>query len=185
MLGQYDEEVCELPIQETYDSLAEMYSMLCEDDMWSGLLQRKARFPESSTAIAYEQQGLFEQAQKAYETAMVKAREQYNNGKSDPRMLSEYSLWEKHWIRSAKELGQWDILMEFGKSKGQQNPYIVLESAWRIPDWTVMKEALSQVFVCSNICLPITSVAIVYFSVLFVKGLCTIVIQHYGNPTPS
>ena len=143
--GLYDEEVSELPVQETFDSLAEMYSMLSEDDMWSGLMQRKARFPETYTAIAYEQQGLFEQAQKAFETAMAKAREQYNNGKSDPRMLSEYALWEQHWLRAAKELGQWDILMEFGKSKGQQNPTIVLESAWRIPDWTAMKEALTQV----------------------------------------
>ena len=135
----------ELPIQETFDSLAESYSMLCEDDMWAGLLQRRARFPETHTAIAYEQQGLYEQAQKAYESAMAKAREQYNNGKSDPRMLSEYRLWEDHWVKAAKELGQWDILMEFGKSKGQQNPYIVLESAWRIPDWPAMKEALTQV----------------------------------------
>ena len=141
----YDEEVSELPIQETFDSLAEMYSMLSEDDMWAGLWQRKARLPETSTAIAYEQQGLYEQAQKAYEAAMAKAREQYSSGKSDPRMLSEYRMWEEHWVKAAKELGQWDILMEFGKSKGQQNPYIVLESAWRIPDWAVMKEALTQV----------------------------------------
>eukprot|EP00794_Sanderia_malayensis_P003407 gene3407-3897_t len=112
--------------------------------MWAGLWQRKARVNETNTAIAYEQQGLYEQAQKAYEAAMAKAREQYNNGKSDPRMLSEYHLWEDHWVKSAKELGQWDILMEFGKSKGQQNPYIVLESAWRIPDWSAMKEALTQ-----------------------------------------
>ena len=143
--GQYDDEVTELPVQETFDSLAEMYSMLCEDDMWAGLWNRKSRFPETCTAIAYEQQGLFEQAQKAYETAMAKAREQFNNCKSNPKMLSEYSMWEEHWLRAAKELGQWDILMEFGKSKGQQNPYIVLESAWRIPDWAAMKEALTQV----------------------------------------
>ena len=135
----------ELPIQETFDSLVDMYSMLCEDDMWAGMWNRKSRFPETCTALAYEQQGLFEQAQKAYETAMAKAREQFSNGKSYPKMLSEYSLWEEHWIRAAKELGQWDILMEFGKSKGQQNPYIVLESSWRIPDWTAMKEALTQV----------------------------------------
>ena len=146
----YEDEVTELPIQETFDSLTEIYSMIGEDDMWAGLWQRKCRFSETACAIAYEQQGLFEQAQNSYELAMSKAREQYSNGKSDPRMVSEYQLWEDHWVRAAKELGQWDILMEYGRSKSQQNPFIVLESAWRIPDWTAMKEALAQVGINSS-----------------------------------
>lgn len=77
---------------------------------------------------------------------MSKARDQSNNGRLDPRLLSEYQLWEERWVRCAKELGQWDILIEFGKTKAQSNPFIILESAWRIPDWQVMKEALTQVY---------------------------------------
>lgn len=141
----YDDEVSELPIQETFDSLAEMYEQLSEDDMAAGLWQRKARFQETITALSYEQQGLFELAQTSYEGAMTKARDHSNSGKLDPRLLSEYQLWEDRWMRCAKELGQWDILIEFGKTKAQSNPFIILESAWRIPDWQVMKESLTQV----------------------------------------
>jgi len=143
--GTYDDEVTELPIQETFDALADMYELLNEDDLLSGLWQRKCRFPETPTAIAYEQQGLFEQAQTSYEAAMAKAKDQCNSGRLDPRLLSEYQLWEDRWVRCAKELGQWDILMEFGKSKAASNPFVILESAWRIPDWQAMKEALTQV----------------------------------------
>lgn len=144
--GLYDDEVSELPIQETFDSLAEMYEYLSEDDMAAGLWQRKARFQETITALSYEQQGLFELSQTSYEAAMTKARDQSSSGRLDPRLLAEYQLWEDRWIRCAKELGQWDILIEFGESKAQSNPFIILESAWRIPDWQVMKEALTQVY---------------------------------------
>ena len=135
----------ELPIQETFDALAHIYELLSEDDMAAGLWQKKSRFQETMTALSYEQQGLFELAQQSYEAAMAKAKEQSNSGRLDPRLHSEYQLWEEHWVRCAKELGQWDILIEFGKTKAQSNPFIVLESAWRIPDWQVMKEALTQV----------------------------------------
>ena len=55
---------------------------------------------------------------------------------------------EFFFFRCSKELGQWDLLMEFGKSKGHSNPFLVLESAWRVPDWQPMKEALAQVRMC-------------------------------------
>ena len=53
--------------QETLDSLSEIYERLQEEDMWAGLWQKRCKFPETSTAIAYEQQGFYEQAQSAYE----------------------------------------------------------------------------------------------------------------------
>ena len=53
--------------QETLDSLAEIYERLQEEDMWAGLWQKRCKFPETSTAIAYEQQGFYEQAQAVYE----------------------------------------------------------------------------------------------------------------------
>lgn len=145
VIGLYDDEVSEIPIQETFDSLAEMYELLSEDDMSAGLWLRKSKFQETITALSYEQQGLFELAQTSYEGAMAKARDQNNSGRLDPRLLSEYQLWENRWVRCAKELGQWDVLIEFGKTKAQSNQFIVLESSWRIPDWQVMKEALTQV----------------------------------------
>lgn len=53
--------------QETLDALAEMYSQLNEEDMWGGLWQQRCRYPETATAIAYETQGFYEQAQSTYE----------------------------------------------------------------------------------------------------------------------
>ncbi len=49
------------------DSLSELYSSLSEEDMWSGLWTERARFPDTTQAIMYESQGLFEQAQETYE----------------------------------------------------------------------------------------------------------------------
>ena len=42
-------------------------------------------------------------------------------------------------------MNQWDVLLEFANNKGYSNPYLVLESAWRVPNWALMKDALSQV----------------------------------------
>lgn len=50
--------------QEILDSLAELYSLLQEEDMWAGLWQKRCKFPETATAIAYEQHGFFEQVQR-------------------------------------------------------------------------------------------------------------------------
>lgn len=56
-----------LIFQETLDALCDLYSLLKEDDMWAGLWQKRSKFSETNTAIAYEQHGFFEQAQGSYE----------------------------------------------------------------------------------------------------------------------
>ena len=48
------------------DALSELYSLLREEDMWAGLWQKKAKYPETNIAIAYEQQGFYEQSQVTY-----------------------------------------------------------------------------------------------------------------------
>ncbi|KAG8225079.1 hypothetical protein J437_LFUL000058 [Ladona fulva] len=139
---------------EIYDSLSDLYTLLSEEDMWAGLWQRSwggsngpPRYRETAVALAYEQQGFFERAQNAYENVMAKARQAQEQGNANSVMglHSEYALWEKHWIRCSKELNQWELLLEYGNMKGCNNPFLVLESAWRIPNWPLMKEALSLV----------------------------------------
>ena len=56
-----------LKFQETLDALCDLYSLLKEEDMLVGLWQKRAKFQETNTALAYEQHGFFEQAQQAYE----------------------------------------------------------------------------------------------------------------------
>ena len=53
--------------QDVMDTLCELYWNLKEEDMWAGLFAKRARFPETNIAIAYEQHGFFEQAQAQYE----------------------------------------------------------------------------------------------------------------------
>uniref|UniRef100_A0AAY5EIW4 Transformation/transcription domain-associated protein n=1 Tax=Electrophorus electricus TaxID=8005 RepID=A0AAY5EIW4_ELEEL len=141
----YEQESITPPQQEILDSLAEIYSLLQEEDMWAGLWLKRCKFPETSTAIAYEQHGFFEQAQETYEKAMEKARKEHERSNMSPAIFPEYQLWEDHWIRCSKELNQWEPLTEYGQSKGHSNPYLVLECAWRVSNWAAMKEALVQV----------------------------------------
>ena len=56
------------PQQEAMDALSELYSLLREEDMWAGLWQKKAKYAETNIAIAYEQQGFYEQSQVGYES---------------------------------------------------------------------------------------------------------------------
>uniref|UniRef100_A0A8D0S4C7 Transformation/transcription domain associated protein n=1 Tax=Sus scrofa TaxID=9823 RepID=A0A8D0S4C7_PIG len=141
----YDQESITPPQQEILDSLAELYSLLQEEDMWAGLWQKRCKYSETATAIAYEQHGFFEQAQESYEKAMDKAKKEHERSNASPAIFPEYQLWEDHWIRCSKELNQWEALTEYGQSKGHINPYLVLECAWRVSNWTAMKEALVQV----------------------------------------
>jgi hypothetical protein len=67
--------------------------------MWSGLWQKHARYRETNVAIAYEQQGFFEQAQGAYEVAMSKVHNDYSSSPAPGSVRSELRLWEEHWIR--------------------------------------------------------------------------------------
>ncbi|XP_076072619.1 transformation/transcription domain-associated protein-like isoform X5 [Mytilus galloprovincialis] len=144
-ISEYEFEPVTSPQQESLDALCELYALLKEEDMLVGIWQKRSKFNETNTALAYEQHGFFEQAQDHYEKAMSKARQDHNSGPASPSVLQEYRLWEEHWIRCSKELNQWDLMLEYANSKGNTNPHLVLESAWRVPNWALMKDALSQV----------------------------------------
>ncbi|XP_058465654.1 transcription-associated protein 1 isoform X1 [Malaya genurostris] len=127
------------------DPLSQMYSSLHEEDLWAGLWLKYAKYPETNLAIAHEQMGFFEEAQSIYDTAMTRFKQDLNNGLIPIDMNSEILLWENHWIRCAKELNQWDILMDYGQLSKDKNSFLIMDSAWRVPDWTLMKQALLKV----------------------------------------
>lgn len=136
---------CVTPYYEVMNMLSEMYSLLCEEDMWSGLWQKRpAHYKETLHAIALEQQGFFEQAQGAYEVCMTKFRQDFPSNPAPYHLNTEMLLWERHWERTVKEQNQWEILLELGGHNNYKNPFLVLDSAWRIPNWPVMKEILTQ-----------------------------------------
>ncbi|XP_030041101.2 transcription-associated protein 1 isoform X2 [Manduca sexta] len=144
-LDIYDYDVETTTPTEILDSLSDMYELLQEEDMWSGLWQKHARYRDTNVAIAYEQQGFFEQAQAAYDVAMAKLKQDYAANPASYNMHKECTLWTQHWLKCAKELNQWDSLLELGLSRSGRDPFLILESSWRNPNWSTMKEALAEV----------------------------------------
>ncbi|KAH8199804.1 hypothetical protein TruAng_006027 [Truncatella angustata] len=106
------------------DALVELYSNLKEDDMFYGTWRRRCQFVETNAALSYEQNGMWDKAQKMYEAAQIKARTGVI-----PFSQGEYMLWEDHWVLCAEKLQQWDILQDFSKHENLQD--LLLECAWR------------------------------------------------------
>ena len=110
------------------DALADLYDELDEDDYYAGLWRRRCLFLETNAALASEQIGKWDDAQKFYELAQTKARSCVL-----PFSESEYNLWESRWVSATKKLQQWDILCDL--SKHESKPDLLLECAWRLSDW--------------------------------------------------
>lgn len=127
------------------EPLSQMYSALYEEDLWAGLWQKYAKYPETNAAIAYEQMGYFEEAQNMFDLCMTKFKQEAITGNIPADMNSEILLWENHWIRCTKELNEWNILLEYGQSNKDKHAYLIMDSAWRVPDWNLMKQALLKV----------------------------------------
>ncbi|XP_043460946.1 transformation/transcription domain-associated protein-like [Leptopilina heterotoma] len=127
---------------EILDSLTDLYSRLEEDDMWSGLWQKHSIYKETVDAIAFEQQGFLKEAQETYSIAVEKLRTDLLTVSLSKKMQSESELWEKRWIRCAKELNQWDLLLNKGKTELFNDPLFIFEICFLTSDWSTMKEYL-------------------------------------------
>ena len=111
----------------TLDALVEMYASLQEEDMFYGTWRRRCEYVETNAALSYEQNGMWDKAQKLYENAQIKARTGVI-----PLGPAEYMLWEDHWVLCAQKLQQWEILQDFAKHENFQD--LLLECAWRNPE---------------------------------------------------
>lgn len=109
------------------DALVELYASLQEDDLFYGTWRRRCQFVETNAGLSYEQNGMWDKAQKLYEGAQIKARTGVI-----PFSQAEYMLWEDHWVLCAQKLQQWEILQEFAKHENFQD--LLLECAWRNTD---------------------------------------------------
>ncbi|OIV92684.1 hypothetical protein TanjilG_18035 [Lupinus angustifolius] len=117
------------------ESLAELYRLLNEEDMRCGLWKKRSVTAETRAGLSLVQHGYWQRAQSLFYQAMVKATQgTYNN--TVPK--AEMCLWEEQWLYCASQLSQWDALADFGKSV--ENYEILLDSLWKSPDWTYMKE---------------------------------------------
>ncbi|TPX10443.1 uncharacterized protein E0L32_008662 [Thyridium curvatum] len=113
--------------ESTLDALVELYAALQEDDLFYGTWRRRCQFVETNAALSYEQNGMWDKAQKMYEAAQIKARTGVI-----PFSQGEYMLWEDHWVLCAQKLQQWEILQDFAKHENFQD--LLLECAWRNPE---------------------------------------------------
>ncbi|KAI0120020.1 FAT domain-containing protein [Nemania sp. FL0031] len=127
-------EIDSITVREsTLDALVELYSNLKEDDLFYGTWRRRCQFVETNAALSYEQNGMWDKAQKMYEAAQIKARTGVI-----PFSQGEYMLWEDHWVLCAQKLQQWEILQDFAKHENLQD--LLLECAWRnIEMWTTQE----------------------------------------------
>ncbi|KAK3308730.1 uncharacterized protein B0T15DRAFT_117158 [Chaetomium strumarium] len=119
------------------DALVDLYSSLGEDDLFYGTWRRRCQFVETNAALSYEQHGMWEKAQRMYETAQIKARTGVI-----PFSESEYMLWEDHWVLCAQKLQQWEVLQDFAKHENFQD--LLLECAWRNPEYWQNQENRDQ-----------------------------------------
>uniref|UniRef100_A0A6A7FXF6 Transformation/transcription domain-associated protein-like n=6 Tax=Hirondellea gigas TaxID=1518452 RepID=A0A6A7FXF6_9CRUS len=133
------------PQQDALFCLNDMYSQMKEEDLWAGLWQTHAHYHETKLGVTYEQHGFMEQAVSAYELGMSKMCAEMAVRTVPFRDNAEAKVWELHWIRCTKELNQWEMVKEYGQDMANGFPNLVLESAWRLPDWNAMKDALSTV----------------------------------------
>lgn len=116
------------------DALVELYSSLKEDDLFYGTWRRRCQFVETNAALSYEQNGMWDKAQRMYEAAQIKARTGVI-----PFSQGEYMLWEDHWVLCAQKLQQWEILQDFAKHENLQD--LLLECAWRnIEMWSTQDQ---------------------------------------------
>lgn len=124
--------------QETrcFDALAELYRSINEEDVRFGLWKRRPITLETRSGLSLVQHGFWQRAQDVFYQAMNKATQGgYNNVSK-----AEMCLWEEQWIGCAKQLNQWDVLAEFGKSV--ENYDILLDCLWKVPDWTTLKDTV-------------------------------------------
>ena len=119
------------------DALVDLYASLGEDDLFYGTWRRRCQFVETNAALSYEQNGMWDKAQRMYEAAQIKARTGVI-----PFSEGEYMLWEDQWVVCAQKLQQWEVLQDFAKHENFQD--LLLECAWRNTEYWQNQENREQ-----------------------------------------
>ncbi|KAK3378249.1 hypothetical protein B0H63DRAFT_242073 [Podospora didyma] len=119
------------------DALVDLYASLGEEDLFYGTWRRRCQFVETNAALSYEQNGMWDKAQRMYEAAQIKARTGVI-----PFSEGEYMLWEDQWVICAQKLQQWEILQDFAKHENLQD--LLLECAWRNTEYWQTQENRDQ-----------------------------------------
>eukprot|EP00898_Chlorokybus_atmophyticus_P003741 jgi/Chlat1/4368/Chrsp29S04524 len=122
-----------------FDALAELYRLLNEDDVLCGLWKRRCQTEETRAGLSLVQHGYWQRAQDVFFRGMQQAQQ---TGLVTSVSKQEICLWEEQWLRCARELGQWDLLADFGKSVEHYD--LMLDSLWKLQptDWQGLKDSV-------------------------------------------
>jgi hypothetical protein len=125
--------------------------------MFVAVWSRRCYYEDTNRALAFAQHGLCTHAVRVLESAMDTMQKRLalpmsvvdssattttvgaggNNSITLP-LIAEMNLWEEEWIRSTKELNQWDTLKDFANSNAVQvefMTYLLCDNIFRILDY--------------------------------------------------
>uniref|UniRef100_A0A915HPX3 PIK-related kinase FAT domain-containing protein n=1 Tax=Romanomermis culicivorax TaxID=13658 RepID=A0A915HPX3_ROMCU len=77
--------------------------------------------------------------------AMTKEENKLSSLYMNLSTFNEFRLWEDQWMKCIIELNDWDLVQEYAASKEVSDPFLLVESAWRIPNWSAAKECIFQI----------------------------------------
>lgn len=119
------------------DALADLYQRLNEPDTWYGQWRLRGKLPETTRALAWEQQGNWEEAQQGFERIVQQTQQQ-----GAALREAEFKLWEEHWIQCSERLGQHDLLYKFAEDT--KNQELMADTAWKLRKWKHARDAVAR-----------------------------------------
>jgi transformation/transcription domain-associated protein len=117
------------------NSLHLLYEGISDHESQNGLRRMTATTSQTLITLDLLAMKQWSQAQERIVTSISSNTITPSNG------LESYQ-WERDWITCAKELGQWDVLKEYGQSR--DDPNTLLDAAWKIPDWSIVKTVFNM-----------------------------------------
>ncbi|KAI5192237.1 transformation/transcription domain-associated protein [Nematocida sp. AWRm77] len=107
-----------------------IFAEIGEKDYFLAQQRICALYPETISALAYQQLGHIKTAQDEYEEIQAKAQSGVLLFNED-----EYKMWEEQWIECASQLQQWDLLGEIGVAT--KNPVLTARAKWHTTDFSI------------------------------------------------
>lgn len=111
--------------------LAELYKLMGDQRTSVGVWRMLSdASPFTTAAVCAFQQSKWELVQRIVFKAMDSGSEE----------SAESRMWEEAWLESAKRLGQWSLLMDYGRSKFDLD--LLIQCSWKVDDWRSMQDAI-------------------------------------------
>ncbi|KIY95658.1 transformation/transcription domain-associated protein [Monoraphidium neglectum] len=118
-----------------FDSLAEMYRLLHEEDAFYGAWRKRCEEPKTRAALSLAQHGQWAGSQNL----LGELNQAVSSGAALPSR-GEGALWVDQWVNAAKQLNQWDALQEYALAA--DNNALLADCYWRLSEWDRLRDVL-------------------------------------------